>query len=145
MGAHVGHLDTEVAAALVDIQLTGLEDAARALLAAVEVREYNIIAQQLREIAVVQHQAAHLVDGVRLVLEGLVGVDQCEQVGLAVGLQQGLDFVLGSVLVKGVEFESVYLSPETGRAEEPACCAEFFDHVGRDVFEDRECAFRQNG
>ena len=62
--AHIGNLDAEFAAALVDEQAAGLEDGARTLAAAIEVAKHHIIAQHGGEIAIKVKELAHLVDGI---------------------------------------------------------------------------------
>ena len=93
MGAHVGDFDTEVAATFVDIELTHLEDTAGAVCTPVEVGEYHVVAEQLGKVAIAEHQLLDIIDRSGFLLEGLVGVDQGEQLGLAVGLEQRLDLV----------------------------------------------------
>ena len=93
VGAHVGDLDTEVAAALVDVELAHLEDAAGAVRTTVEIRKDHVVAKEFREVAVAEQELLDFVNRSGLLLKGLVSLYQREQLGLSVGLQQGLDLL----------------------------------------------------
>ena len=60
MRSHIGYLDTELAAALVDIEFTGLEDCLA--LGIIEVTEGDKVAEEGVEVAVQMQQFAYLID-----------------------------------------------------------------------------------
>ena len=105
--AHILYAEAEVAAALVDIEITHFEHCTARTARRIEIREGDVVAEELIEPAVEVQEFIDLGNRVGLFFQGLVGFDQLEQRLLVVFLEDG---------IHGLEAERFDLSAGLGAA-----------------------------